>query len=106
MARGVEITDKMLVHPTFLYESLVDFVIFVFLYFTRKNKKFDGSVLCCYLILYGTARFFIEELRTDSLMFLGFRVSKVLSLFLVIVSLLCFVFASIREKDKLEVGEK
>lgn len=105
MAYGVNITDEIPVHPTFLYESLADFVIFIVLIFARKNKKVDGSVLCLYLILYGVARFFIEGLRTDSLMFLGFRVSKLLSLLSVLIFSFVMYFIR-RKKDKLEVGEK
>lgn len=95
MAKGVNIT-KDLVHPTFLYESIINIIIFIILCKVRKNKKFDGSVLCLYMILYGIARFFIEGLRIDSLMFLGFRVSKVLSFLLVVI----FSFVFFHEKRK------
>ena len=81
------------VHPTFLYESLLCFMIFVFLYLYRnKEHKFKGENLCIYLFLYGIIRMFIEGLRMDSLMFLGFRVSQIVSLILVIVSGIVFIY--------------
>lgn len=76
-----------LVHPTFLYESIATIMLYFLLRSVRDRKKFDGYVLCVYMLFYGVARFFVEGLRTDSLMFVNFRVSKVLSLVLVIVSI-------------------
>ncbi len=74
------------VHPTFLYESIWDFLIFGFLFFYEdKIKKVDGELLFVYLGLYSIGRFFIEGLRTDSLMFMGLRVAQLLSLALVAV---------------------
>ena len=70
------------VHPTFLYELVLDLFIFVFLYCLRNKRKFKGEITYLYFIFYGLARFFIEGLRTDSLMLGNFRVSQVLSLVL------------------------
>lgn len=69
------------VHPTFLYESLMNLIIFIFLLWFRKNKKTThGQVLALYMILYSIVRFFVEGLRTDSLMFFGLRVAQLISL--------------------------
>ncbi|HHZ02323.1 MAG TPA: prolipoprotein diacylglyceryl transferase [Tissierellia bacterium] len=74
------------VHPTFFYESFINFCIFIFLMWFRKNKKTThGQVLALYLILYSTGRFFIEGLRTDSLMFMGLRVAQLISIGSIIV---------------------
>ncbi|WBW50349.1 prolipoprotein diacylglyceryl transferase [Peptoniphilus equinus] len=78
--------DGVSVHPTFLYESVVDIGIFLFLYFVMyKKKKFDGHIAALYGVLYGIGRFIVEGMRTDSLYFLGFRVSQLVSLTLVAV---------------------
>ena len=77
--------SKWGVHPAFLYESLWNVAVFLFLIFYRKRKKFEGEVLYLYLILYGAGRFLIEGLRTDSLMLGSIRVSQMLSLLLVLV---------------------
>lgn len=69
------------VHPTFLYESLMDFAIFLFLVWLRKNKKLNhGQIFALYLVLYSIVRFIVEGLRTDSLMFLGLRAAQLVSL--------------------------
>lgn len=84
-------------HPTFLYESICDFIIFLILSKLYKKRKFPGQVFYLYFILYGTARFFIEGLRTDSLYLLdtGIRVSQLLSVILVFVALFIYIIKRI-----------
>lgn len=73
------------VHPTFLYESIINFAVFIFLtWFARKKKTTHGQILALYLILYSAGRFFIEGLRTDSLMFLNMRVAQLISLAMIL----------------------
>ncbi len=81
---GIEV-NGVNVHPTFLYESIWNFIIFVFLMKYRKSKKFDGEIFFFYIILYSIGRYFIEGLRTDSLMLGPLRVAQVLSLSLVVI---------------------
>lgn len=93
------VAGEKLVHPTFLYESLVTLVIFFVLCGIRKRKKVDGEVFFAYMLMYGLARFFIEGLRVDSLMLLNFRVSQVLSAAMVVVAI---VFGIIKKKKVVE----
>lgn len=72
------------VHPTFLYESLWNIGVLLFLLAFRRKKKFTGEVFCWYLIGYGIGRFWIEGLRTDQLLIGNLPVSQVLSALLVI----------------------
>ena len=68
------------VHPTFLYESLWCILGFILLHLLSKHfYKFKGSVFCGYLIWYGTGRFFIESLRTDSLRIGILKVSQLVA---------------------------
>ncbi len=79
-------------HPTFLYESLWDFCVFLFLLWARRRKGIiRGDVFLGYLLLYSLGRFFVEGLRTDSLMVAGFRVAQIISLLLIFVSLITLV---------------
>lgn len=59
------------VHPTFLYEAVINFALFIFLNLYRKHKKFNGELLAYYFLCYGITRFFLEGLRTDQLTFFG-----------------------------------
>ena len=78
------------VHPTFLYESLWNLGVLLFLlWFEKKGKRrFDGHCITLYFLLYGLGRLWIEGLRTDSLYIgsTGIRVSQALSLVLVITA--------------------
>lgn len=68
-------------HPTFLYESIWNVLVFVLLmiWFGKKKEKEHGIILYAYMIFYSIGRFFIEGLRTDSLMFLGMRQAQLIS---------------------------
>ena len=92
--RANEITQKMWdhvvtvngveyiqVHPTFLYESLWNVGVLLFLFWFRKRKKLNGEVFLMYLIGYGLGRIWIEGLRTDQLLLpvVGLPVSQLLS---------------------------
>ncbi|MGO3751153.1 MAG: prolipoprotein diacylglyceryl transferase [Peptoniphilaceae bacterium] len=79
--------NNVLVHPTFLYESILDVSIFIYLYFyLYKNKKFDGQISMAYFLIYGIGRFIIEGLRTDSLYIGPFRISQLVSLAMILFS--------------------
>lgn len=80
------------VHPCFLYESiwcLLGFALFAL--FAKKIRRFDGQIFLMYLIWYGSARFFIEGWRTDSLYIGQLRVSQALSAILVIGALITLI---------------
>ena len=74
------IVDGQKVHPTFLYESIWDFALFIFLLHISKKKKYKGQVFVLYAIIYSVGRFFIEGLRTDSLMIGPIRTAQLISL--------------------------
>ncbi len=84
---GIEI-DGVKVHPTFLYESLWNLGVFVFLLYYSDKKKYDGQIFIFYLILYSVARYFIEGLRTDSLMLGSFRVAQLVSIFSIVIAVI------------------
>ncbi len=86
--------DGVMVHPTFLYESISNFLVFLFLlYYDKKYKKTDGEVFLLYGILYSIARFFIEGMRTDSLYIAGLRTAQLISLVIICSFSLLFYFS-------------
>lgn len=88
------------VHPTFLYESLADFVIFLSLVKLGKNRKYSGQITFWYLILYSFIRFFIEGLRTDSLMIGNFRISQIVSALIFVGTILVGFYSNLSKKRK------
>lgn len=93
------------VHPTFLYESAWNLLIFVLLLLYRKHKKFDGELCLLYLGGYGVGRFLIEGIRTDTLFIPGTTVpvSQVLALVMVIGSVAADIIVRIKMKKKFPV---
>ena len=88
------------VHPTFLYESIVTFILFIVLIFISNKRKYKGQMTLIYLIIYSFARMIIEGLRTDSLMLGNIRISQLLSLVIFIVSLCRFLVFLIKQESK------
>ena len=88
-AHIVEGANYIQVHPTFLYESALNFLLLLVLWFYRKHKKFDGDMMLIYLGGYGIIRFFVEGLRTDQLQIgsTGIAVSQMLGIGLFVLSL-------------------
>ncbi|MDH9162144.1 prolipoprotein diacylglyceryl transferase [Staphylococcus succinus] len=84
--------------PTFLYESVWDIAGFVILLIIRKHLKV-GDTLCLYLIWYSIGRFFVEGLRTDSLMLTSnIRVAQLMSIILIIVGIAIMIIRRLKYK--------
>ncbi len=81
------VVDGVKVHPTFFYEFVTNMIVFGVLMKYRDRKKFEGEVFLLYLALYSVGRFFIEGMRTDSLMLGPIRVAQLMSLSLVVLGL-------------------
>ncbi|MGL5650346.1 MAG: prolipoprotein diacylglyceryl transferase [Paraclostridium sp.] len=94
--------DGVKVHPTFLYESIWDFGIFIFLCIFRKKKSYEGQIIVLYAILYSLGRFFIEGLRTDSLMIGPLRMAQVISLAGVIGGIIVHLYLSKKNKKEID----
>ena len=83
-------------HPTFLYESIWDVLGFVILITCRKYLRV-GDTFCLYLIWYSVGRFFVEGLRTDSLMLTeNIRVAQVVSIILILIGIVIMVVRRVR----------
>lgn len=89
------------VHPCFLYESVWCALGFIFLHiYSKKLRTFDGEVFLLYIAWYGLERFFVEGLRTDSLMAGNFRVSQIVAAVSCGLALAAFVVFKILTKKK------
>lgn len=83
-------------HPTFLYESIWDVAGFIILVNIRKYLKL-GETFFLYLTWYSIGRFFIEGLRTDSLMLTSnIRVAQLVSILLILISISLIVYRRIK----------
>lgn len=88
------------VHPTFLYESIWCFVLFWFLLWVDKRRKFPGQIACLYGMLYSVERFCVEHLRTDSLMIGSFRQAQVISAAAFVFCLALYIILNKKQLSK------
>lgn len=78
--------------PTFLYESIGCLIGFILLILIRRRKNLIlGDLTSIYLIWYGIIRFFIEGLRTDSLLFFNLKAAQLVSIIMIICGILIIV---------------
>ena len=96
--RPVEFLNYSKFHPLFIYESILNFILFLFLlilYKKTNEKTPSGTFLCIYLISYSTIRFFLEFLRINpwkiEISSLFLNVSQCISILVIIISII-FIF--------------
>lgn len=85
------------VHPTFLYESVWNVMVFVLIIVLTKKKKVDGEIFLLYMVGYALGRVWIEGLRTDQLQIgtTGIAVSQVLAGVIAVVGIGAWVIVRI-----------
>ncbi len=103
IAHGRMVGDVMYVqvHPTFLYESLWNLALLIFMMLYVKRKKFHGEIFCSYLFFYGIGRFWIEGVRTDQLKLWGTNlpVSQVLAAILIVIAVVLYIVLKKRKEE-------
>lgn len=86
------------VHPCFLYESIWCIIGFFVLNYFSKKRAFSGQMFLMYGMWYGFGRFFIEALRSDSLMIGKMKVSMLVSAVAFVVCAVLFVLFYVKSK--------
>lgn len=87
-------------HPTFLYESFLCLIgLFVLLGVRSLKQTKLGNTTALYLIWYGVVRFFIESLRTDSLMLGSIKVAQLISCLMIVGGIVMFIITKINCKN-------
>ncbi|PAE28601.1 prolipoprotein diacylglyceryl transferase [Paenibacillus sp. 7884-2] len=85
--------NGVMYHPTFLYESFWNIVVFTILILMRKYNPLRGEIFLSYAILYSIGRFFIEGLRTDSLYVFGeLRTAQAISIVIIVASIILIIY--------------
>ena len=86
-------------HPTFLYESLWNLLALTVVLILRRTKTIRlGDIAGIYLIWYGIGRFWIEGMRTDSLMIGSIKQNQLISIVLIILGVAYFLFKYLKLK--------
>lgn len=85
-------------HPTFLYESIWNFVGLIILLLLRKANLRRGEIFLTYIMWYSFGRFFIEHMRTDSLFIGDFRIAEIVSLIGLVAGAILLIYRRITIK--------
>ncbi len=89
-------------HPTFLYESVLDLLIFGILLLVLKKAKCnkEGNLALIYLILYSAARIFVEYFRIDSVLYIhGIPVAIVVSAIIILIAVCLLIKQNLFKKE-------
>ena len=94
-------------HPTFLYESLWSVAGFALLLYLRKVNLRRGELFLTYAIWYSIGRFFIEGMRTDSLMMFDLlRTAQFVSILIIVGALAILIYRRKTEKKVIRYLDK
>ncbi len=93
--RPPQFIDYEYFHPTFLYESVLNLIVFCLLFFVLR-KRFEnksGLIFCSYLILYSLVRLFVESIRVDSVLnVFTIPIAQFVSILIIIIAIIMFGF--------------
>ena len=101
--RPIPYTDNEYFHAAFLYESILDLIIFFLLFTLIKTNRYkkEGNLTLIYLILYSAARIAVESIRIDSVKYLfGQPVAIIMSIGIIIVALSVLIYRNLPCKTK------
>lgn len=99
-AQGVAVDPALPVHPTFFYESVWCALGFLLIFLYQKRRRFHGEITLMYVMWYGLGRFFIEGVRTDSLMIGPLRISQVVAAVSVVAAFALWLALRRKYRDK------
>ncbi len=89
--------DGAYYHPTFLYESIWNLLGFVLLMSLRRINLRQGEIFLSYVIWYSIGRFFVEGMRTDSLMLTeSLRIAQTISIALILLAVGLIVYRRVK----------
>lgn len=98
--------DGIYYHPTFLYESLWNMIGLLLIIIVLKKVVRHGEVFASYLIWYSIGRYFIEGMRTDSLMLTStLRIAQVISIVIIVIAIIMIIYRRYKGYARLKYRE-
>lgn len=95
-----------LLHPTQMYESILNYILFGFLWSKRKSVKYDGQLFFTYLIGFSINRFIVEFFRINPIFVQPFTVAHATSVVLIIISIIAMKILKAKSKTKTHTIDK
>lgn len=102
MPWGINYNGQIL-HPAQVYEFILDYILFIILWRRSYKKKFEGELFVIYLIAFPIIRGIVEFFRINPVVWGPFSISHLLSLVLVVIGLVSYIFLSKRTKEDCDV---
>ena len=105
--RPIPYTDYEYFHPAFLYESVLDLIIFFVLLLLTKTKlrNKNGNLALIYLIMYSFVRILVESIRIDSVRYIfGISVAIIMSVGIIVVALSVLIYRNLPNRTKEQDG--
>lgn len=96
------------IHPTQIYSSLYGLAIFGLLLYTERKRKFEGSVMSMFFILYGIARFLVDYVRyyEDEVVYTIFgslfTINQIVSFFMFLAGVIVYFLLGKRHSNAIE----
>ena len=103
--RPIPFTDVEYFHPTFLYESVLDFILFIILFNLIKFGKTrkSGNLALIYLLMYSVIRILVETVRIDSVFYImGIPVAIVVSIGIMTMAGIGLILNNLLPQKKVE----
>ena len=101
--RPIPYTGYEYFHPTFLYESILDLVVFFALFFIIKKNllKKEGNIALIYLILYSIVRIIVENFRIDSVLYIhGVSIAILVSFSIIFLAIITLVIRNLPKREE------
>lgn len=101
--RPIPYTNYEYFHPTFLYESILNLLIFITLFLLIKYQKVNkaGNIALLYLTLYSLARIFVEHFRIDSVLYVhGIPIATIVSIGIISLSFILLLLNNLPKRNQ------
>lgn len=102
MPWGIVVNGKLL-HPVQIYEFILNFILFIYLWDKSERQKYDGELFVTYIIAFSIIRGIVEFFRINPLIWGPFSVSHLLSLIFIFIGLITHKFIKNKEQEFINV---
>ncbi|MDV3426386.1 MAG: prolipoprotein diacylglyceryl transferase [Bacillota bacterium] len=89
---GVKVNSQIL-HPAQVYEFILDYLLFIYLWGKSEKQKYDGQLFVTYIIAFPVIRGIVEFFRINPVIWGPFSISHLLSLLFIAAGLIIYKFA-------------
>ncbi len=108
LPRFVDLPDTARFHPTFLYESIWNLLVFLALMYVGRRyqeRLLRGDVFLLWTVLYPLGRFFVEFQRPDAWMIGPIAAAQLFSILAIVLALVVMIYRHRLRRPSVEPDE-